>query len=44
MNYDSSERALTTPTSSDDPDVIQRPIDYTRAQMTSTISRIGEPL
>ena len=44
MNDDSSERALITSTSSDDPDVIQRQIDYTRAQMTSTISQIGERL
>jgi len=44
MTYGSPEMPLSPSTSSDDPAVIQRQIDDTRAQMTATISQIGQRL
>lgn len=43
LTYSSGDFAL-APSTSDDPDVIRRQIENTRAQMTSTISEIGERL
>jgi len=43
MSYRNSEY-LPAPSDSDDPDVIRRQIEQTRAQMTSTINQIGERL
>jgi gas vesicle protein len=43
LTYRSSDYAP-APSNSDDPDVIRRQIEDTRAQMTSTISEIGERL
>ena len=43
LSYQSSGYAP-APSASDDPDVIRRQIEYTRAQMTGTINQIGERL
>ena len=44
LEYGHRESALAPSIESDDPEVIQRQIDYTRAQMTATISQIGDRL
>ena len=43
LTYRSGEY-VPAPADSDDPDVIRRQIENTRAQMTSTINQIGERL